>query len=291
MTSDIKLKDFISGVKRRLAAVYPDGEADAMTRMIVEELLHYTPVDAVLKRDVPVSDFIQSRTDAVVERLLRHEPIQYIFGKASFCGLELKVRPAVLIPRPETAGLVDMIVKEWGDRPDLRVMDFCTGSGCIAVALARRLKFPVVDAVDISTDALAVARENAESLKVKVNFIHEDVLRLAPPAVPEYDIIVSNPPYITEHERGAMDANVLDYEPGLALFVPDSDPLRFYKPIGAYAVKALTSGGKLYFEINPDYAEAITQMLVSVGFKDVVTEADMYGRQRFIIAVSPRDYD
>lgn len=291
MTSDIKLKDFISGIRRRLLPVYPDGEAEAMTRVIVEELLGYTPVDAVLKSDAPVSDFMQSHADAVVERLLRYEPIQYIFGKASFCGLELKVTPAVLIPRPETAGLVDMIVKEWGERTDLHVMDFCTGSGCIAVALARGLKFPIVDAVDISSDALAVARENAASLKVKVSFRQEDVMTLVPPVEPLYDIIVSNPPYITDRERADMERNVLDYEPEIALFVPDSEPLRYYEPIGVYALKALKPGGKLYFEINPDYAGAMTSMLESVGFKDVVTEADMYGKQRFIIAVSPLDYD
>lgn len=291
MTSDIKLKDFIAGVKQRLSAAYPAGEADAMTRVIVEELLHYTPVDAVLKSDEPVSGYISGRADEVVSRLLGHEPIQYIFGKASFCGLQLKVTPAVLIPRPETAELVDIIVKEWGDRTDVRVMDFCTGSGCIAVALARGLKFPVIDAVDISGDALAVARENAASLNVKVNFIQEDVLSLDAPSSPEYDIIVSNPPYITERERGGMEANVLDHEPAIALFVPDSDPLRFYTPIAGYAVKALKAGGRLYFEINPDYVDEIIAMLVKTGFRDVTSQADMYGRQRFVTAVSPLDHD
>lgn len=291
MTSDIKLKDFISDIKRRLSAVYPAGETDSMTRVIVEEMLHYTPVDAVLKKDTPVSPFMQSRGGEVVDRLLKYEPIQYIFGKTSFCGLEIKVTPAVLIPRPETAELVDMIEKEWGDRTDLRVMDLCTGSGCIAVALARGLKFPVVDALDISEAALDVARENAALLKVKVNFIHGDLLSLTPPAFPLYDIIVSNPPYIAMRERASMERNVLDYEPATALFVPDSDPLRYYKPIGAYAVKSLRSGGKLYLEINPLYASDVVSMLKDSGFRDVSVVTDMYGKQRFVIAVSPIEYD
>ncbi len=291
MTSDIKLKDFIPDIKRRLSTVYSAGETDSMTRVIVEEMLHYTPVDAVLKKDAPVSPFMQSRVGEVVDRLLRYEPIQYIFGKTSFCGLEIKVTPAVLIPRPETAELVDIIEKEWGGRTDLRVMDLCTGSGCIAVALARGLKFPVVDALDISKAALDVARENAASLKVKVNFIHGDLLSLTPPASPLYDIIVSNPPYIAMRERASMERNVLDYEPAAALFVPDSDPLRFYKPIGAYAVRALSPGGKLYLEINPLYASDVVEMLRDFGFRDVSVVNDMYGKQRFVIAVSPVEYD
>ena len=291
MTSDIKLKDFVAGIKKRLSAIYPEGEADSMTRIITEELLHYTPVDVVLKSDAPVSSFMQEQAGKTVDRLLRYEPIQYIFGKTTFYGLEIKVTPAVLIPRPETEELVDIIVKEWGTRSDLRVMDFCTGSGCIAVALARNLKFPEVSAVDLSGEALEVARENASSLKVRVSFRREDVLSLAPPPSPLYNIIVSNPPYIAEHERKAMERNVLDYEPSMALFVPDDDPFRFYKAIARYAVKALLPGGRLYFEINPEYAADMMKMMKETGFSDVTLQADMYGKQRFLTAVSPLEYD
>lgn len=291
MTSDIKLKDFVADIKRRLSAIYPDGETESMTRIILEEMLHYTPVDVVLKKDAPVSAFMQEQAGKVVTRLLDYEPIQYIFGNTTFYGLEIKVTPAVLIPRPETEELVDIIVKEWGDKPDLKVMDFCTGSGCIAVALARNLKFPEVSAVDISGDALDVARENASSLRVKVAFRREDVLSLVAPSSPEYDIIVSNPPYIAERERKAMERNVLDYEPSLALFVPDDDPLEFYKPIAGYAVKALSPGGRLYFEINPEYAGDMVKILKDTGFSDVTLQADMYGKQRFVTAISPIDYD
>lgn len=291
MTSDINIKDFSSRVKERLLAVYTEGEAASLTRIIMEEMLHLSPVDMVLRKDEDVSPFMQGKVGEVVDRLLRHEPVQYIFGKTVFCGLELKVTPQVLIPRPETEELVDMIVKEWGGAADLRVLDACTGSGCIAVALARSLRFPVIDAVDISAGALDVARENASSLHVSVTFRQDDVLHIAPPVAPLYNIIVSNPPYIAESERSSMEPNVLDYEPEQALFVPDGNPLVFYRAIVTYAAKALLPGGRLYFEINPHYAASLAELLRGEGLADVELLRDMYGRQRFAVAASPLDND
>ena len=267
MTADITLKQCADGVRDRLSAHYPPGEAQALTRIVVEELLHYEPVDIVLHKDSIISPFMQEKIDKVVERLLDDEPVQYIFGKARFCGLEIKVTPDVLIPRPETQELVDCIVKEWGGRSDLSVLDVCTGSGCIAVALARGLKWADVTAIDISEAALGVARDN----------------------VTQWDIIVSNPPYIAENEKRDMEQNVLRYEPHLALFVPDSDPLRFYKAIGRYASASLCAGGELYFEINPLYRDALVTMLEGEGLVDVESWADAEGRQRFVKAKSPRD--
>ncbi len=287
MTSGIALKQFVDGIRSRLSSHFPDGEAGSITRIVAEEMLHRAPVDVILHREEPVSPYMQDKVNVVVDRILADEPVQYIFGKTRFCGLELKVTPAVLIPRPETEQLVDIIVKEWGGRPDLHVLDCCTGSGCIAVALARALLFPVVDAVDISPEALVVARDNADSLNVKVNYGCVDVLSMSPPPEPICNIIVSNPPYVTESERGAMSSNVLDHEPAVALFVPDEDALRFYNAIARYAVKALLPGGKLYFEINPLFSADMLAMLRDTGFSDVELQADMYGKQRFAIALSP----
>lgn len=253
-----------------------------MARIIMEDVLNYTPVQVILHRDTEVPEFIPPKIDSILRRLLDHEPIQYITGYARFCGLTLKVTPAVLIPRPETEELVDMIVRHWSNVPDVRVLDLCTGSGCITVALARSLRFPQIKAVDISPEALAVARENAKGMKVKVEFEQADALDLTPSAE-RFDIIVSNPPYVACHERASMPANVVGHEPDLALFVPDDDPLKFYRAIASYSLKALTPRGTLYFEINPLYARELAAMLGRMGFGNVTIMADMYGRQRFAI--------
>lgn len=285
--ADMTLQESFAATRQALAGHFPADEALSLARAIYAELRGYTPVDIVLRKDTIISDFTRQRIDEVVNRLLADEPLQYIFGKARFYGLDIIVSPDVLIPRPETEELVDLIIKEWGDRADLHVLDLCTGSGCIAMALARGLKFPVVEGVDISPGAIEIARKNAESLKVKVNLRLEDVLAMVPPKDPQYDIIVSNPPYVLSKEAADMEPNVLNHEPHIALFVPDDDPLKFYKPIGNYAVKALLPGGKLYLEINPLEVEPLCEMLRSVGLDDVHSVADMTGKQRFVIAKSP----
>ena len=191
--------------RRRLAAVYPPGEAAMMVRIIFEQLKGFSQVDMIVNDAKPCSAFISGEADKAVRRLLDGEPIQYIYGTARFCGLDFAVSRAVLIPRPETEELVDSIVSRYGSRRDLRVLDVGTGSGCIAVALARALPFAEVDAIDISADALAVARSNAKRLKVSVDFRIADALAMTAPPAPLYDIIVSNPPYIAESERAAME--------------------------------------------------------------------------------------
>lgn len=272
---------------KRLGEVYPRGEALWLWREMLMRIKGWGQVELAIKAGDEVSDYLQRKVEEVTERLLRKEPVQYIFGMAEFYGLQLKVTPDVLIPRPETAEMVDMIVK-WADgRTDLRVLDLCTGSGCIAVALARNLKFAQITAIDLSSKALAVAAENVKDLKVKVNLKLGDALQLKDETSPKYDIIVSNPPYIAESERASMDSNVVDHEPQMALFVPDSDPLRFYHAIARYAMTALVSGGMLYFEINPLYATRLREELQQQGWDDVVVEADMQGLNRFIHCVHP----
>lgn len=270
-----------------VAAMTPavgEDEARSAADIIFDDVLGYDRVKRVVSGDRMLEDFTVARAEAVAARFIGGEPLQYIIGKARFDGFDIRVSPSVLIPRPETAQLVDIIVDDCDDRRDLRVLDCGTGSGCIAVALARSLKFPEVDAIDISEGALDVARENAVALDVKVNFMRENMLALAAPVSPVYDIIVSNPPYICEGEKSGMEARVLDYEPSLALFVPDDDPLKFYIAVGRYSVSALKPGGRLYFEINPLYVSELKAMLEGLGFGDVNAMRDYRGSYRFIRA-------
>lgn len=259
-------------------------EARSAADIIFEDVLGYDKVKRVTSGDRTLEDFTVAHVDDIVRRFVGGEPLQYLIGRARFYGLDFKVTPAVLIPRPETAGLVDEIVADADDRSDLRVLDCGTGSGCIAIALARNLRFPTVDAIDISDDALAVARENAADMGVNVNFMHADMLAMKAPSAPVYDIIVSNPPYICDKERGEMESRVLDYEPAKALFVPDDDPLRFYRAVAGYAVKALKPSGRLYFEINPLYVSQLRAMLGGAGFDDVTITRDYKGNYRFCAA-------
>jgi len=278
----------IRDILAALSPKYGDGEAKAMARIIFENLKGWTPVDLALKANEHPSLFLEGRISDVVARLLNDEPIQYVFGVADFYGMKFKVTPSTLIPRPETAELVDFIVKESGSKKDLRVLDLGTGSGCISVALARNLPFADVTAVDISREALNVARENAGTLHAKVGFVEADILSL-PDKVPPlldgpFDIMVSNPPYIAEGERVGMADNVLLYEPASALFVPDNKPLVFYDAIVAYASRALSPTGVMWFEINPRYADELEAHIQAHGFTDVRLLRDSYGQIRFVRA-------
>ena len=272
-------------VARLAPATMDEREARANVRMAVMELKSWSQVDLAIKSGEEISDFMLGKLNAVVDRLVAGEPIQYILGYADFYGMRFAVNPSVLIPRPETAELVDLIVSDAGRQPDLSVLDLCTGSGCIAVALARNLPFSRVEAVDISADALSVARTNSAALRAFVSFLQADVLTMTPPAAPEFDIIVSNPPYIPESDRADMDRNVLEHEPSIALFVPDADPLRFYDAITRYASQALRPGGYLYFEINPDFSDRIVSNLRAAGYDDVCAVRDIHGRYRFVKAL------
>ena len=278
----MKLKEAIEQLRSGLAGVAEPQEVQAMIRIICEDIFNYDQVDVALRQESELPDFAQERVTEIIARLRRYEPLQYIVGSARFHGHRFKVTPAVLIPRPETEQLIDMIIDE-NPASDLRVLDMGTGSGCIAISLARALKFAQVDALDVSRDALAVARENAAALKVKVRFFESDILSPQPPA--RYDIIVSNPPYVCWSERESMERNVLDYEPGQALFVPDNDPLLFYKAIAAYAAASLERGGRLYLEINQRFGNEVKRLLEGNGFDEVRIIEDSYGKTRFAAAV------
>ncbi len=273
-----------------LARVFDCAETEATVRILLEDGAGYTPLDVALHADRPLEDFTVRRLSEMARRVADGSPVQYVTGHARFYGMDMRVTPDVLIPRPETEGLVDIIAADYRGCADLRVLDICTGSGCIAIALARTLPFARVDALDISAEALAVARDNALRLKAAgIDFRRDDALNLALPGAPVYDIIVSNPPYVADSEREAMDDRVLMHEPHGALFVPDADPLRFYRPVASYAVRALRPGGRLYLEINPLFAAPTEQCLRDAGLTDVSVMRDFYGRMRYAAAKAPEE--
>ena len=276
------LRQLLNNSRERLTPIYGAGETEWLLRTVMEHVKGWDRVELVLRADKEVSDFTIGRVNEAVDRLVAGEPVQYIYGDTYWYGMQLKVTPDVLIPRPETEELVDLIVKD-NPQSDLHVLDVCTGSGCIAVALAKTLKFPEVSAIDISDVALKVASENASIQKVKIDLRKEDALAL-PDLKDEYDIIVSNPPYVMESEKKGMDKNVLDHEPHIALFVPDSDPLKFYTAIADFAMNALKDNGRLYFELNPLTADTLADNMRKQGWNDVQLLPDMHSRIRFLTA-------
>lgn len=261
-------------------------EATWMVREILRVIKRWTQVDMIMKADRTITPWLEDRISDAARRVASGEPLQYALGTARFMGMDFEVNPAVLIPRPETEQLVDMIADHASGRTDLHVMDLGTGSGCIAIALARALKFPRVEAIDISPEAIATARRNSTALHARVDMRQADMLTLAPEP-DSFDIIVSNPPYICEAERNEMKRNVLEHEPHSALFVPDSRPLLFYNAIVGYAEVSLRHGGSLWLEINPLHAEATRKAVESHDFENAEIIKDERGMDRFIKAFKP----
>lgn len=267
-------------IRQSLRDFYPPQEAKSLTMMICCDLLGYEAVDVYLGKDINLSESKQQELENILARMRKNEPIQYIRGVADFYGLRFEVAPGVLIPRPETAELVELILEENQDA--VAVLDVGTGSGCIAIALSRHLPKAKVTAWDVSDDALAIARRNNELLGTSVVFERRDVLTYEGEGT--FDVIVSNPPYVTEAEKPGMDANVLDWEPELALFVPDDDPLRFYRRIALLGKTLLTPDGKIYFEINRAYGGATVRMLEEMGYRHIRVLKDLFGNDRIITA-------
>ena len=274
---------------RQLTQVYDDYEAKAIARMVYEVRFGLMPSDLFIGKDTQLSTDDQKLLAEITQRLLTGEPIQYVLGEAEFGGRTFHVEPGVLIPRPETYELCQWIMEERrGKKEEGRntsILDIGTGSGCIACTLAAELADAEVTAWDISDDALRIATENAKRTNVHVSFEKVDVLNTSllnreRPAT-WLDIIVSNPPYICNKERATMERNVLEHEPELALFVPDDDPLLFYRTIARFAAKTLNPGGALYFEINPLYVSEMQQMLSKEGFSHTEIRNDQFGKQRF----------
>lgn len=267
---------------RPLTALYGEGEAKAVARLVMEEHFGLSMADVLCGR---MGDEVELRQ--IQQRLLTGEPVQYVLGRAEFGGRWFQVAPGVLIPRPETYELCQWLLEE--SRGVERILDIGTGSGCIACTLAAELPHAEVSAWDISEAALAIAQDNARRLNVNVIFSQIDILQLSMIncQLSIYDTIISNPPYICQRERTAMERNVLDYEPSLALFVPDDDPLLFYRAIADYARQALKPGGALYFEINPLYAAELQSLLSKMTYHAIELREDQYGKPRMMKAIRP----
>ena len=267
----------------RLSTVYGDSEARAIVRLVLETRFGLSYADIICDGTARLTADQQVCLADIASRLQKGEPVQYVLGEAEFCGRTFHVEPGVLIPRPETAELVQTVCRDIGSDVG-SVLDICTGSGCIAITIALDCPGCSVECWDISDTALSVARRHADAMGAKVGAVRFDAL--CPPSdVERWSVIVSNPPYVLDSERQSMSHSVLDYEPHLALFVPDADALRFYVAIARYAISALRHGGRLYFEINPLCASSITELLCTMGFEQVEVIDDQYGRQRFVKAI------
>ena len=272
----------ISYIRQSLEPFYPKEEIKPLLMMICCDMLGIDAIDIYLDKDITLSQSKQRDLENIIMRLQNNEPIQYIRGYAEFLGSRFRVAPGVLIPRPETAELVELIVKE--NTSPLRLLDIGTGSGCIAISLDKLLPGAQVEAWDISTDALAIADYNNKELDARVTFKQQDVFGTTADTSELFDVIVSNPPYVTESEKKEMDANVLNWEPECALFVPDVDPLRYYIRIADLGQKLLRKGGKIYFEINQTYKQDMIQMMDDKKYQNVRVLKDIFGKNRILIA-------
>lgn len=274
----------VNEIRDALRGYYPDSEALSLAKMLLVEAFGFSTLELYGGKDKEISGNRLRDLHEMLSRLQKNEPIQYILGKETFCGLTFEVDTHVLIPRPETRELVEWIVADYELLPACRILDVGTGSGCISISLAKFIAGASVESWDISEGALEVARRNCALNGVEVLLRQQDVL-LAQPEPACFDVIVSNPPYITESEKADMEANVLDWEPATALFVPDADPLLFYRKIAELGTVMLKEGGSLYFEINRAYGNETVQMLEGLGYKQIQLRKDDWGNDRMIKAV------
>lgn len=288
----------------RLTGNYDTDEAKAIVRWMLDIRFGLSLTDIVCGKLDELTDAEQSELERMMQRLESGEPVQYVTGTTEFYGRQFHVEPGVLIPRPETGGLCRWMVEERRREGEYQVLDVGTGSGCIAITLALEMKEAKVTAWDISDDALRIAKKNAEALGAEVTFEQRDALNhgdrhsdlrcatiIEPvpmihpvPMIQQWDVIVSNPPYVCEKEAAEMEKHVLEHEPHLALFVPDDDPLRFYRAIAHYAWETLKPNGLLFFELNPLYASETKAMVRELGFAETDIKQDMFGKQRFLKA-------
>lgn len=274
-------------IKQAINGQYPDTEASAIAKAILTDVFQLSTTDLYASKDMNFSTNQAEKLEVIITRLRANEPLQYILGNCYFCGLNFHVEPGVLIPRPETAELIEWIIadRKSSDSP-IRILDIGTGSGCISISLAKNLPQSEVYAWDISEDAIRIASDNANRLDANVRFRQTDVLGQVPTDT-MMNVIVSNPPYITEAERTDMDANVTDWEPDTALFVPDNTPLLFYERIAEIGKLILTPDGTLYFEINQRFGTETVDMLRQKGYRNVELRKDLSGNDRMIKAERP----
>lgn len=269
------MKQQINYIISELRGFYPEEELRELACWILEESTGMTRTEILFGCKDTKKNVYAQEIEVILQKLRAHEPIQYVFGHTEWMGLDLRVTPATLIPRPETAELVEWVLHVADKNKPLRVLDIGTGSGCIAIALKKAAPNWQVTGLDISNEALEVAKENAQRNNVTIHWQQADILSLC--SLPMVDIIVSNPPYICEKEKVDMQARVLDYEPARALFVPDNDPLLFYRKIAS-----LKGASMLFFEINEAYGEQVCSMLRTIGYTNVELKKDMYGKTRMV---------
>ena len=292
----ISLKEYKKLFSETLKDIFPSTEIDTFFLYLMEEYLGFTRVDLVLQSDFIIDQNTKNLFDRALERLKNQEPIQYILGKTDFFGLPFLVDKNTLIPRPETEELVAWIIDEVEilnnkSSPKISLLDIGTGSGCIPISLAKNIDFAAIYAIDISTKTLEVALKNADSNQVSISFFEVDILKTSnldllskDKTQINFDIIVSNPPYVRESEKSAMDKNVLENEPHQALFVSDENPLVFYEKIADLALLHLSRNGLLFFEINQYLGNQTVNMLLKKGFKNIELRKDIFGNNRMIKA-------
>lgn len=285
----MNISELKSSFLNSLEGLYPSEEIQSFFNILSGKLLDLTRIEIALNPKIQVSKEDLERFQDAILRLKKHEPVQYIIGETEFYGLHFNVNKYTLIPRPETEELVEWIISEIDFSTErLRILDIGTGSGCIAISLAKNLPNAEVHALDISSEALKIATQNAELNEVKVEFFQTDVLKVKylptdvhlPPE--RYDVIVSNPPYVRELERDQMQANVLEYEPETALFVKDEDPLLFYKAISHLSKDSLNPNGQLFFEINEQFGNELKIFLKEEGFQKIEVKKDIYVKDRMM---------
>ena len=281
----MKLKDFRTFFNKELSDLYPKTEIDAFFFRLIEDKLNFQVTDVFTKPDFLISEEHLAFMNKVLYRLQKEEPIQYILGTINFYGLDFKVTKDVLIPRPETEELVSWVLEELKNRKEeVSILDIGTGSGCIPISIKKNTELTKISAIDVSKEALTIAKENAKVNGATINFITQDILQTD--SLPQkYDIIISNPPYVRELEKEEMQNNVLQNEPNLALFVTNDDPLLFYNKIGDLAKNHLTNNGVLFFEINQYLGKETKALLEKKGFYDVTLKKDLFGNDRMIKAL------
>ena len=280
----MKIKQYRTQFIQELSSIYGAGEAESFFYLILEEKQKLKRIDLALNHYLTFSDEEIEIWNSILEQLKREIPVQYLLGKTSFYGLEFKVNSTVLIPRPETEELVEWIIRDcFVPRNDkkVKILDIGTGSGCIAISLAKNSLNAQVFAIDVSEKALATAQKNAEINEVNVTFLEKNILE-TDDLEQYFDIIVSNPPYVLELEKEEIKKNVLENEPHLALFVDDNDPLVFYRKIAKLAQKNLSSNGQLFFEINQYLGKEMVELLEKMNFKNIELRKDIYGNYRMI---------
>lgn len=275
----MKLASFKKEFLESITPLYNKDEARSLYYMLCEEYLALSKSKLIIAEDMDLSVEKTNHLYNCLDRLEKHEPIQYVLGKTLFMGMNFKVNPSVLIPRPETEELVRIMLND--DLNNKDILDIGSGSGCIAISLAKHYPNAKVTALDVSKDAIELSKMNAKENDVNLEFINADILNYK--SDKKYDIIVSNPPYVIGEEKKYMSKNVLDYEPELALFVKNDDPLQFYKAILDFAKNSLNKNGKIYFEINENYKDEIKRLTGDYGYSNIECKEDLFGRNRFCV--------